>query len=411
MPGRASAATKTYWSGTHRTAAPGETLERFERHGLRMGITRLANVTGLDYLGLPVFMGVRPNSRSLSVSQGKGLNDAAARASAFMEAAEHYHAEHIALPLIMASYKRLQGVANAVNPALLPRIRNSLYRPDLKIGWIEGLDIVSGERALVPVDLAHCDFTKSLSSWDGCFLPTTNGLASGNHRLEAISAGLCEVIERDATRLWQLRRSQERAARRLALHTVDDQDSRVLLEHLADRSMAVTIWDITSDIEVASFLCRIQENSGNTRSNLGAFSGAGSHVHRGVALSRAITEAVQSRLTYIAGSRDDLRLHHFAGSPDHPFLELANDLWEQRYEQRGFAQIPSATFPSLEDDIQFLIARLRAAGLKSVIVVDLTQDQIAIPVVRVVVPGLEGFDEYDRFIPGSRARKVARTRQ
>jgi ribosomal protein S12 methylthiotransferase accessory factor len=229
--------------------------------------------------------------------------------------------------------------------------------------------------------------------------------------LEAISAGLCEVIERDATRLWHLRGSHERAARRLALHTVDDQGSRVLLEHLADRSMAVAIWDITSDIEVASFLCRIRENPDNTRSSLAAFWGAGSHVHRGVALSRAITEAVQSRLTCIAGSRDDLRLPHFAESPDHPFLDLAKDLWEERFEQRSFAQIPSITSPSLEDDIQFLIARLRSGGLKSVIVVDLTQEEIAIPVVRVVVPGLEGFDEYNRFAPGGRARKVARTRQ
>jgi ribosomal protein S12 methylthiotransferase accessory factor len=242
-------------------------------------------------------------------------------------------------------------------------------------------------------------------------LPTTNGLASGNHVLEAISAGLCEVIERDATRLWHSRGSHERAARRLALHTVDDQDSRVLLEHLADRSMAVAIWDITSDIEVASFLCRIRENPDNTRSNLAAFWGTGCHVHRGVALSRAITEAVQARLTYIAGSRDDLRLHHFAEASDRPFLDLAKDLWEERFEQRRFAQIPSATFPSLEEDIQFLVARLRTAGIQSVIVVDLTQEQIAIPVVRVIVPDLEGFDEYDRFIPGSRARKIARTRR
>src|SRR3546814_6638140 len=37
----------------------------------------------------------------------------------------------------------------------------------------------------------------------GCFAASTNGLASGNHRLEAISHALCEVVERDATALWR----------------------------------------------------------------------------------------------------------------------------------------------------------------------------------------------------------------
>ena len=38
-----------------------------------VGITRLADVTGLDRVGLPVVLAVRPLGRSLAVSQGKGL--------------------------------------------------------------------------------------------------------------------------------------------------------------------------------------------------------------------------------------------------------------------------------------------------------------------------------------------------
>ena len=47
-----------------------------------MGITRLADVTGLDNIGIPVFQAIRPNARSLSVSQGKGVSLEAAQASA-----------------------------------------------------------------------------------------------------------------------------------------------------------------------------------------------------------------------------------------------------------------------------------------------------------------------------------------
>ena len=68
-----------------------------------MGITRLADVTGLDYIGIPVIMACRPNSRALSVAQGKGLDLDAARTSGFMEAAETFHGEHIDLPVPVAA--------------------------------------------------------------------------------------------------------------------------------------------------------------------------------------------------------------------------------------------------------------------------------------------------------------------
>jgi YcaO-like protein with predicted kinase domain len=44
-----------------------------------IGITRVGDITGLDRIGIPVWIAVRPNSRTLSVSQGKGLDAPAAR--------------------------------------------------------------------------------------------------------------------------------------------------------------------------------------------------------------------------------------------------------------------------------------------------------------------------------------------
>jgi ribosomal protein S12 methylthiotransferase accessory factor len=65
---------KRFVTGTHRARTPAETLADFGRHQQTMGITRLANVTGLDVIGIPVYMAVRQNSRSIAVSQGKGLD-------------------------------------------------------------------------------------------------------------------------------------------------------------------------------------------------------------------------------------------------------------------------------------------------------------------------------------------------
>ncbi len=91
--------TKGYLCGTHRLVAPEVTLSRLARAMPVMGITRIANVTDLDIVGIPVVMVCRPNSRSLSVSQGKGLDLAAAKASGLMESIESYHAERITLAL------------------------------------------------------------------------------------------------------------------------------------------------------------------------------------------------------------------------------------------------------------------------------------------------------------------------
>src|SRR5215469_7553321 len=105
---------KGFCIGTHRLVAPSDTLARVRPHALRMGITRLGNVTGLDRIGIPVVVAIRPNSRSVSVSQGKGLTLSQAMASALMEAAEGFHAEDIATRFRHASYRDLALCAQVV---------------------------------------------------------------------------------------------------------------------------------------------------------------------------------------------------------------------------------------------------------------------------------------------------------
>src|SRR5690606_30465389 len=56
-------------------------------------ITRCGDITGLDIIGIPVWFATRPNSRALSVSQGKGLTHEQARIGAIMESIEGAVAE------------------------------------------------------------------------------------------------------------------------------------------------------------------------------------------------------------------------------------------------------------------------------------------------------------------------------
>ena len=89
--------------------------------------------------------------------------------------------------------------------------------PDLDAAfeWVRGWDLIAGEDVWVPLEAVTLD---TVFRKPPVFDVSSNGLASGNHLLEAIVHGLCEVIERDAEAAWRA----ERGDRRLDLATVRD---------------------------------------------------------------------------------------------------------------------------------------------------------------------------------------------
>ncbi|WP_281262035.1 YcaO-like family protein [Azospirillum thermophilum] len=302
----AADAVKAHTTGTHRVMAPEQTLARVQPFLPVMGITRVANVTGLDTVGIPVVMVTRPNSRSISVSQGKGVTLAAAKASGVMESIESYHAERITLPLKFASFEELRWTHPVVDVDRLPRLAGSAYTPHTPILWIEGEDLIGGGPRWVPFEMVHLNFAAPMAPGQGCFMAGSNGLASGNHRLEAVSHAITELVERDATTLWHLSGPAAQAASRIALDSVEDPVCRSLLDRFDSAGIEVGVWEITSDIGLPAFLCRIVEREELPQHSVRPATGMGCHVSREVALSRALTEAAQSRLTFIAGARDDM---------------------------------------------------------------------------------------------------------
>ena len=371
-----------------------------------MGITRIANVTGLDTLGLPTVMVYRPNSRSLSVSPGKGLDLASAKASGLMESVEGYHAENIHLPLKLASHAELRFSHPLVDLAGLPRLSASLFHEGLRLLWVEGVELMEGERVWVPFDLVHTCFTLPLPTGSGAFLMSSNGLASGNHVLEATSHGLCEVVERDATTLWNMRDESARRRTRLDPGTVDDPACRETLERYARAGVEVAVWDTTTDVGMPAFLCRIAEGTPNPLRPLPVTQGMGCHPSRRIALLRALTEAAQSRLTLISGARDDVNARRYEGSRD--LDRTARILEHMRSEPpvRRFQEVPTFEGDSFEEDVAWALERLRAAGMRQVVVVDLTKPQLGLPVVRVIIPGLEPLHDIPGYAPGARARRI-----
>src|SRR5882724_2421315 len=62
---------------------------------------------------------------------------------------------------------------------------------------------------------------------------------------------------------------------------------------------------------------------------------------------------------------------------------------------------------TLNEDLQWELARLQSAGLDQVIVADLTVPEFNLPVVKVVIPGLEGVPDGPDYVPGARAQAVS----
>jgi ribosomal protein S12 methylthiotransferase accessory factor len=69
-----------------------------------------------------------------------------------------------------------------------------------------------------------------------------------------------------------------------------------------------------------------------------------------------------------------------------------------------FSEIKTYINEDILDDIKIVLDCLKMAGLKTAIIVTLTNDDIGIPVVRAIVPGLETF-KFTKSIMGYRARK------
>jgi YcaO-like protein with predicted kinase domain len=81
--------------GTHRHRGLGETLRLAWAERAASGISRVADITDLDQLGIPVFNTYRPDAEpgNLTVSCGKGMTREAALVSALMEGIERHSGE------------------------------------------------------------------------------------------------------------------------------------------------------------------------------------------------------------------------------------------------------------------------------------------------------------------------------
>ena len=400
-------------SGVERSVRPEATIRRASAVLDIIGVTKVADVTDLDRVGIPNFMTVRPHDLGPGISyyNGKGTTRAAAHAGALMEAIERHAGERYDGPVIVSSHYNLKSEHACVDPLEIhvPMIRR--YSEHLMLEWVLGFDLIARRPTYAPLNCVVAPYHSD--SGMALFYTSTNGLASGNARVDAVCHALCEVIERDATGLAMARTDLKPAvaslladiglgggpaaapaqARRISLRGLP-RPAAALVRKLQRAGLEVELLDLTSATGIATIACTITEQQG-LPSVVGACSGCGTHPDARIALTRALTEAAQSRLSGIQGGREDL--------PDHVPARGAPPA-ERKHEsgpEISFDEIASHQHPSVNEDVEFIIDRMRQSGFEQAVVVDITRPEVGIPAVRVIVPRSEAWTLY--FADGGRA--------
>ena len=379
--------------GTYRATSPAETLAKVEPlMSSRFGITRVANVTGLDNIGIPTYIAIRPLSKNLTTSQGKGLTHQLAKISAIMESIEGWHAEHVPSPDLIGSFSQLTHKHNLLKLDQNIRIANILNftqteMDSLQLPWSKGLELNSGEELYIPSSLIDLDYSHRCDAHQ-LLVAGSNGLASGNSYEEALCHALYEVIERDCEHDFVFCTHSEQ--RKIDLHRITSPHIKALLAHFNWNDISLDVYDITNDLGVPTFLARLRDLTGVRLE--GFFGGSGCHSSSVIALSRAITEAVQSKVTMITGSRDDMyplaykakrnQFRQKFESGELPVLNTTPPCPLMQFTETN----PPASFSSCVDQ---LLYKLKRRGIEQVIIYDHTKADIGIPVVHVFIPGLK----------------------
>ncbi|TPP06072.1 hypothetical protein FJQ55_19175 [Rhizobium glycinendophyticum] len=280
----------------------------------RFGITRVGDITDLDCLGIPVWFAVRPNSRGLSVSQGKGVTVDQARNSAIMEAIEGAVAEdtqrHVCA---FGSVEQMLALGHRLVPfASVGRTDIGALDPGRERAWVRGVSIRTNTDVFAPFELIGMDFRADMP-WDrSTFHMSSEGLAAGVDRDRVVLHALLELVENDACYLIDTFETRTVVPRPVLLKHGVHPSLDALVEHLLDRKIVVEFQDLTTDLGVpvvmASLDRPVMTPDGPT---MRRSAGVACRLATYDAALAALLEAVQSRLTDISGARDDLSPHRF----------------------------------------------------------------------------------------------------
>ncbi len=348
-----------------------------------IGVTRVARITGLDRAGVEVACAVRPSGHVLQVSNGKGATFDQASAGALMEACELWGAERPLAP-VLATVAELSA---EVDGALLEPSALAPIDPvfaEARLGWYEAEELGGGP-LMVPGHALYCPPPGAPSLGPAALGWTSNGMGAHRDRDAALLHALLELVERDRlARAFPDGYSPATLRRRLlAPGSLARSAPRTakLAASIASRRFAVHLLDASPERDAiglpiaAALLVDLDEGP------VPVAAGYACRLRRDDALTAALLEAAQSRLTEIHGAREDV-----AAAGRDAALPIAAACARTR-PSRDARALPDVRVRGVREGVRLVLSRLRRAGFIRAVAADLPSPP-GVRVVKVLVPGL-----------------------
>jgi len=290
------------------------------------GISRVADVTGLDHIGFPVAQAVRPAARSNAVTQGKAPTLAGAALGAVLECLE------------MAAGEDLRGLTTApapADPGLWASRAPGAAWPDADTAWVAAWDLCNDAPAAVPRDLLSTDFSRGAAAEHAPVLRHSIGLGAGPTWSAALMHGLLECIEADA-------RLHGEATGRMSLLDIRPQHPVYgpLLWQVTVAGLRVMAHRMPCRGPAIAVRVSIMERPGPAALPLPA-TGYAARLNGDAAILAALSEAVQARLAVISGAREDITQAMYRHEVDPDVLRSE---WAQHAAATG-APVPRPADP------------------------------------------------------------------
>ena len=376
-----------------------ETLVIAKKYAPHFGITRVTNTTHLDNIGVPVYVSIRPDAMagSLCVSSGKGLRTEEAMIGAYMEGIE--------LAMIEPRRKRVPVQTVQVQDIFEGHDREDAildfgpkmgvtFASEEAIDAVKAVDINSGASHWIPAEIAFLPYRKGKRR----FGSSTNGVSSGNSLEEATLHGILEVIERDIMSFQTVRGNS------VVIHPdTFPENVQEIYEKVQSAGHELSLRFGYNTFNLPFIIATLLD--GETRDPVFVNGGYGCHFHASIAMVRAASEAVQSRLAYIHGGRDDL-------------IDGYNLYKDWSYQQKvekyqtissnvltmdnaiNFADIPElkTPFDTLAAYLQYVQRMLQDLGFSHILRVVYTDPAEPIQVVKIIIPKMEFFTQKNKNI-------------
>lgn len=379
----------TYFKGTHRVIAPSKTIEINQDKLKKAGITRIADITDLDRIGLPIYTAIRPTAEegAISIYGGKGISKDHAKASAMMEGFERYSAERQdSDETIIATPNEIGRYGDYIDPKSLnlPKDFEKKDISDINLEWSKSKDIISGNEYYIPTNAIFHPYASD-SNAESLFKSNTNGLASGNILDEAILHGMLEVIERDA---WSIFELTHKNYAQIDIESIESELIIDIIDKFESEGIKIKLMDFTADIKIPTIAASADDTITKDAGLLTL--GMGTHLDPEVAILRALTEVAQSRATQINGAREDTVRADFAREAGYERMKRINKYYFKDEEEKiSLSDIENKSTSSITKDIEIVKNELTANDIEKILYVDLTRPEIDVSVVRVVIPEME----------------------